>query len=311
MVPYYHIVSDIDVPHVRHLHGYKTVREFELDLEYVLRYHRPIDLHALLEHAREGRALPARACLITFDDGYSEISSIVAPILRAKGISATFFLTTAFLDNRELGYLNKASVLISALKTRRNSQIETQVVELLRSRGLLRQELISSILSIDYAKRAVLDEIAARMEFDFQDYLYREKPYLTISEIAALIRDGFTIGAHSIDHPRYSAISVEEQTRQTIESTRYVRDTFRLAYGAFAFPHNDTGVPGSLFRLMSTSGLIDLSFGTAGLKDDTVPNHFQRFSLEKPRKPAARMISSQYARRVARLIVRRGPRTRG
>jgi peptidoglycan/xylan/chitin deacetylase (PgdA/CDA1 family) len=310
IIPYYHLVSDIDVPHVKHLHRQKNIREFRSDLDFILTNYSPIGLHTLLEHANSGRRLPPRACLLTFDDGYSEMSNVVAPILHAKGVSATFFVTSAFVDNAQLCYLNKASLLIEELIRNRSSGVEGQLTALLRSRGAAGEDLKSEILSIGYAERSLLDEMAGMISLNFAEYLLKRKPYLTAAQIEDLIRGGFTIGAHSVDHPLFSAISIEEQVRQTIDSVRYVRDRFSLSYGVFAFPHNDDGVSREMFRRITDSGLVDLSFGTSGILNDSVPNHLQRFSLEKPLKPAHRILAFQYARRVSRLIAGKSVVTR-
>ena len=70
---------------------------------------------------------------------------------------------------------------------------------------------------------------------------------------------------------RVQFLPLEEQLRQTIESTRTVRTAFNLPYGVFAFPHSDLGVGAEFFRAIEETGLVDLSFGTAGLLDDTAP----------------------------------------
>ena len=43
-------------------------------------------------------ALPARSLCITFDDGYADNRTVALPALRAAGLTATFFVTTGYLD---------------------------------------------------------------------------------------------------------------------------------------------------------------------------------------------------------------------
>ena len=71
-----------------------------------------------------------------------------------------------------------------------------------------------------------------------------------------------------------------------------------MNYGAFAFPHSDNGVTKQFFEQMYSTGLIDISFGTGGMIDDTFQINIQRFSLEKPIMPAKNIIAYQYARRL-------------
>ena len=302
IVPYYHMVSDDDVKHVRHLYPYKSVKEFGADLEFVLRHYSPIALADLLDHVSNGRRLPQKSVLLTFDDGFREMSDIVAPLLRAKGVSATFFVNTAFIDNREMCYLNKASLLIDEIDRRGSRRTNERVAQALRSRGLPDGTLATAILSVSYRQRQVIDELADLVDVDVQWYLARHQPYLTADQIRRLVRDGFAIGAHSIDHPLYADLTLEEQLVQTLDSVKSIRQAFGLSYGAFAFPHSDRQVSRQFFERVAESGLLDVSFGTSGMITDSVPNHFQRFSLEAPREPAGRIVAFQLARRFAKQV---------
>src|SRR4029453_9293701 len=43
--------------------------------------------------------LPPRAACITFDDGYRNNLTVAAPILRARGLPATVFVSTGYIGN--------------------------------------------------------------------------------------------------------------------------------------------------------------------------------------------------------------------
>jgi len=301
IVPYYHVVSDYNLSHVEHLYKYKTPRQFEDDLHFLLKHYQPLDLLDVLSRMKSGRPLPKRAFLLTFDDGYREIYDVVAPVLMRKGISATFFVNTAFIDNTELCYLNKVSILVEHLAKVRPT-VERQLLALLRAHNIRCDNATAGLVSLKYAQRDLLAQLADVMRVDFNDYLIKHQPYLTSANINSLIKDGFTIGAHSIDHPLYSALSLTEQLRQTVESVVGVRQMFQLSYGVFAFPHSDHNVTKEFFDTLSSLGVVDLSFGTAGLIRDSAPNHIQRFSLEKPLHSAQRIIAFQYARQLRNLL---------
>jgi peptidoglycan/xylan/chitin deacetylase (PgdA/CDA1 family) len=302
ILPYYHVVSDHEIPHVRHLYRYKSVRDFKADLDFILAHYSPIDLSELLNHVQSGRRLPEKAFLLTFDDGFREMSEIVAPILTEKGVSATFFVNSAFIDNAKMCYLNKASLLVEELQRRQSVALREDVARALRAQGVQSDDVVAGILSITYRKRALVDHLAEIVGLDFDEYLSVTQPYLTAAQIRTLIRDGFTIGAHSVDHPLYASLSLDEQISQTVDSLNAVRRTFGLSYGAFAFPHSDTNVSREFFDKLSATGLLDVSFGTAGLIHDSVPAHFQRFSLEAPLEEAQRILAFQLVRRLRKNI---------
>ena len=112
-----------------------------------------------------------------------------------------------------------------------------------------------------------------------------------------MIDSGFAIGAHSIDHPIYSALSLEDQLRQTRESLRFIRENFNVGYGAFAFPHHDHNVSRDFFITLHNEGIMDVSFGTGGMMGDSAPFNFQRFGLGRGMS-AKRLIAFHYAKRL-------------
>jgi len=58
-------------------------------------------LRKLLERRAQGRPIPRRTVVLTFDDGYESFYLHALPILRKLSVPATVFLPTRFLDNRE------------------------------------------------------------------------------------------------------------------------------------------------------------------------------------------------------------------
>ncbi|MBX3001763.1 MAG: polysaccharide deacetylase family protein [Caldilineaceae bacterium] len=57
-----------------------------------------IRLDDLLLHLTEGAPLPARPVILTFDDGYRDNYTNAFPLLKERGMTATFFIVTDFID---------------------------------------------------------------------------------------------------------------------------------------------------------------------------------------------------------------------
>jgi peptidoglycan/xylan/chitin deacetylase (PgdA/CDA1 family) len=300
------MVSDYDVPHIKHLYRYKNIRQFRDDIEFILKKYNPISLFDLLDFLKNGRSLPEKGFLLTFDDGFREIHDIVAPILREKGIHATFFINSAFIDNKTLCYQHKASILAEMIENMGFFNEREIVRGMLRDTGMEADEIKTGLISITYHQRGLIDKIAEVMNVDFNDYLLRKKPYLTSDQIKDLVGDGFTIGSHSIDHPLYELLTVEDQLYQTLESIKCIREKFSLNYGAFSFPHYDNNVSKYFFAKLSESGLVDVTFGTNGILKDSFSNNFQRVSLEKPLLPAKRILAYHFARKFRNLLTGKG-----
>lgn len=302
IVPYYHLISDEPVVHVKHLYAHKNVREFTKDLEFLLSHYTAIGLPDLLDALRRDQPLPKRSFLLTFDDGFREMSEVVAPLLLARGVPAAFFVASAFTDNRALCYQHAASIVAERLAARVSTAAAAKVRAIVAPTGADTSDLGAAVLSLTYGHRTVVEAVARAIGVDTHEYLQRERPYLTSPQIAALVGKGFAIGAHSIDHPLYAALSLEEQLRQTQESVGYVKRNYGLNYAAFAFPHHDRGVPLRFFSELYDRGELDISFGTGGPADDACPRNIQRISFERPRVPAKKIVVYAAARRIYRSV---------
>jgi peptidoglycan/xylan/chitin deacetylase (PgdA/CDA1 family) len=307
ILPYYHMVSDEALPHVEPLYQYRTVRQFTDDVDFFLKHYQPVGLSDLLACVNNDKTLPPRAFLLSFDDGFREMTEIVAPILKSKGVPAVFFVNSTFVDNRELCFLQKIALVIARLKTKLADGLEEKIKGVLRSKEINGDEIIPLLRSIPYAKRAVLDELESVCGLDFKMFLAQQKPYLTSEQIRAMLREGFTIGGHSVDHPFYGDLTLGEQLKQTRLSVEFVQQEFGVDYRAFAFPHSDTGVTTEFFERSYGDGTLQISFGTGGLLRDPWPKHFQRFSMEKTSLPVRPILCRQYARRLFRQTVQRTP----
>ncbi len=62
-----------------------------------------------------------------------------------------------------------------------------------------------------------------------------------------------------------------------------------------AFPFTDFKVPNSVFEKANIDRLWDVSFGTAGIKDEAMPNHLQRIPMEPVvSKDGKQVIRTEY-----------------
>jgi peptidoglycan/xylan/chitin deacetylase (PgdA/CDA1 family) len=288
------MVNDRDIIHVKHLYNYKKQKQFKKDLDYFLKNYKSISMYDLINVIYCNKKIPRKSFLLTFDDGYREIYEVVVPILKEKGISATFFLTTDFIDNKKLFYRNKSSILIENIQKHSSTIILKEIKNILQKNKIVFNNFKENILSLDYSQQFILDEIARIIEFDFNEYLRIEKPYLSTKQVNDLISEGFTIGAHSIDHPIYPLLSLEEQIFQTSESVKRLKEKFTLDNGIFAFPNSDRGILNNFFIELYKNNIVDATFGTSGINYQVSSPNLQRLSMEDDFVNASETISFNY-----------------
>ncbi len=299
VVPYYHMVSDTHVPHVSHLYRFRRISEFRSDIEFFLRRFEPVTLSDIVDALNSKRALSRPCFHLTFDDGFREMHDIVAPILQRAGTPATFFLNTAFLDGGGLAHHNALSVLLDRLQSghlRLGAASLRRVESLVPATSSDCMTLQARILSIRYAQKSLVASLAETLDVNLDEYVRETRPYLSSEQIATLLNRGFSIGAHSHDHPLYADLPLPQQLEQTRMSMQLLGTRFGMNPKAFAFPHNDRGVDDTFFDAVFSEPLLDVSFGTAGLAPHFHPRNIERVGMEKMSGPAAQILARQFVR---------------
>lgn len=300
VLPYWHVVSNEDLPHISGLYRYRAVREFKADLEFFLRYYTPVSLQDVLNHLTGDGALPKRCFLPTFDDGFREVHQVIAPLLRTLGVPAVFFVITSVVDNHELCYPQKKSLLIRALATGPSSAVTRELARRLKEAAVIGSDLPSQLRSIHSRQRGVLDALGPLLGCDFTAYAAAQQPYLTSAQVEALLRDGFSIGAHSVDHPLYPELSLAEQLSQTQDSLEWLAQRFCFPCDSFAFPYQDTEVTPEFFHAAFADGRLKISFGSGGLMPHFFPRNLPRFTMERTELPAGAILARQFGRTLLR-----------
>jgi len=287
ILPFYHTISDEEMPHIKHLYPIKGVKAFIKDLDFLLMHFNPIDYSDFLDLFYKKQKPRKPSFLLSFDDGLKEFHDVIAPILLQKGIPAICFLNSGFIDNQDLFYRYKSSLLIDKIKT--EPKLIAKISDLFEASSNITQ----NILSVQFQNKDVLDNIAKRIDYDFNDFLSTESPYLNSEQINSLISKGFHFGAHSINHPEYQYIELQEQIRQTKESVQFVSRKFSLENKIFSFPFTDFNVSKQFFSHLSEKKIVDITFGCAGQKKETIPNHFQRIPLEMNNLSGKQIINGE------------------
>jgi peptidoglycan/xylan/chitin deacetylase (PgdA/CDA1 family) len=307
LAPLYHTVSDHPPAHVRHLYRCRGIKQFRDELNLLLKQFRPVSLEELAHYILAQEPLPRHSLFLSFDDGLRECIEYVAPVCRAKGVPVTFFLASAFIGNRTLCFRHKASLLIE--KCSRRPEQATGIRADGRTFNCF-EDLRAFVFGVQYKDAHLLDDIARQLEVDFDDYLRRERPYLDEEDVHSLTNQGFSIGGHSVDHPPYAQITLEEQLSQTADCMRNLKAAFSMPISPFAFPFTADGVSDEFIRQAFGSGSVDMMFYTGSLRSRRDNRVIWRFGVESVDLPLIDFwkneIASQQWQRLRRFTRRLG-----
>jgi peptidoglycan/xylan/chitin deacetylase (PgdA/CDA1 family) len=292
----YHMVSDHRLPHLRH-YPYLSPASFDADLDYLQRHFGCIayaDL-AARRAAAGGGDIRDNAAILTFDDGFAECASVVAPALRRRGLGGVFFVITDLIDNATMFRESEAALCIEAI----GRMPAGDVAEIARDLGLQAlpppprraphgsarrpldiagladstdprlHPLLHWLLTIGTADLDRLRRLSARLGVAPDAYLRDVRPYLSTAQIRALHADGFVIGAHGCSHRLLQGLPPEEAEREIVQSCRVVRDITGQESVPFAFPYFGGDIDRAwLAALRRRHPMIGLLFDTDGLRED-------------------------------------------
>lgn len=289
--PLYHVVSSWHLPHIRHLYRYRREDEFKQDLEELLGWFEPVSLSDYLEKKELGGSAKHSKprMVLTFDDGLVECHEAIAPLLKEKGIPAAFFLNNYFIDNQDLFFRYKASLIIDRIisdcTARENASAYLHIPE---------EQLAQAVLMISFEQQALIDKLAREVELDFPEYLIEHPVYMSTQQVKQIVEWGFEIGGHSREHADFSTLEPAEMINQVVASIVDIRQRFGVTSRHFSFPFTSKGVPKEVIKTLLDQNGIDSLLGTAGLKKTGIPGFIQRIPMEEFEIPALDALKTEY-----------------
>ncbi len=217
---------------------------FDTQLKILARHFDVLTLDEL-EDGLAGRR--GRAVLITFDDGYRDQATTAASLLRARGLPATFFLTTGFLDGHGLAWWDEiawlvrhspatvlradtrwlpAPVPIPALQHEREPDIRTLLARYRELHAASGPDFLEHLAEVAGTGRAP----------DVSDL------WMTWDQARGLIAAGMDVGGHTVTHPILARLDSRGQQREIAECLTCLEQELGSGYRrAFAYPSGHAG----------------------------------------------------------------------
>ncbi len=192
-----------------------TPAKFEAALRFLTRYYTPVSLQDVLTDA-EGRGLPPRAVLVTFDDAYASVAESAAPLSRQFGVPAVFFVNAAFLDNQRLAPDNLICYVANVL----GMETIRAAARAVRGAGTFQLQSLSEVFTgffpaISLAEREVFLDALCRLAGINETRMAREAGlYLTRKQLGDMASFNFEIGNHTYTHVHGRSLSRQDFEQQ-------------------------------------------------------------------------------------------------
>lgn len=171
-------------------------------------------------------AVPPRAVVLTFDDGFSEHIDLVAPELIRRDLAATLFVCGVSLEPAAgLRWLEWYDLIEEASMRRRGCGIAAGLKRHLRTRGAAEREKVLRALSHEFG---VLE--SERKEL-------RNSLFATPQQLLSLGNvSRMAVGGHSFSHPSLAHIEPREKRNEIRGCRDLLLRVVRGTRPAFAYP---------------------------------------------------------------------------
>jgi peptidoglycan/xylan/chitin deacetylase (PgdA/CDA1 family) len=235
----FHDISDAESNFTKGLGGTISRKNFEAALKFLTRHYTPVNLQAVLDDF-DGRRLPPRPVLVTFDDGYKSVSEVAAPLCSQFGIPAMLFVNATCLNNRQLALDNLICYVANVFGLNTiNAAIRTVAgTKDLEVRSLA--EVFSRFFPLISLpdRKAFRNALVDLARIDENSLAAEASLYLSDQQLCDLAGFNFEIGDHTYSHVNCRSLVAEElaeeidQNRSVLEaiSGRKVR-SFSVPYG--------------------------------------------------------------------------------
>jgi len=219
---------------------------------------RIIPLQEAVQKLRQGKLPPRTAC-ITFDDGYADNAKIALPILQKYGISATFFVSTGFLDGGRMWN----DTIIELVRQAPGPMLNLSKMGLDRfeiSTIPQREQAINTLLNkLKYlppkSRQLKVEEMCTYIPAILPNDLM-----MTSGQVKILHDAGMEIGGHTVNHP-ILARTEDVMARAEIANGKEVLESIiRSPVRIFAYPN---GKPGQDYLSDHVRMVRDLGFEAA------------------------------------------------
>jgi len=228
-----------------------TVEQLAASIKQLCEYYTPISLHEAVRVLDGSAAAVDHGLVVTFDDGYRNNFSEALPLLKSMGVPATFFVATGFVETGLPYWVDRLDYALQhAPDDRRLLKSEGYEFDL---RGLDREALAASYrnLRVSIKNKEQSDEDMLRIVNEFSEFLetasesaisdvINTDSYVAVATWAeqnTAIEQGATIGSHSVDHHRLTAIPRSDVDRQLVESKSEIEEKLGIDCEFFCYPN--------------------------------------------------------------------------
>lgn len=218
------------------------IRRFAESMEYLIRHYRVVSLRTMTEELSRGVVRPYTVA-VTVDDGYHEVFTLAAPILRRYGVPASFFVIGDFVEGRLWPWTDRWGFVFERAPRDRVAFKHRGAIYALemreeKDRQRAEEQWLDCAKRLSMAERdELLDAIAEAFGVDIPTAPPSEYRPMSWAQLRVLAAEGFDVGAHTRTHPILSRVAPEQLRAEIDGCKEQMEQELGLRVRHFAYPN--------------------------------------------------------------------------
>ncbi len=256
----YHYVRDISNSSFPGIKGLEY-RDFAKQLNFLKQEYSFVSMTDIIQSFRNGKRLPERSVLLTFDDGYLDHYKNVFPILCDEGIPAVFSVPGKVLRERKVLDVNKIQFVLAS---GRNNEIhrmlcerldyyrgeefpiadnETLYKEYAKPRNydsaevMFLKRLLQYVLP-EYLRNTITDELF-RKYVTSDEEMFADELYMNIDQAIEMKQAGMEFAIHGYEHYHFDNLCKEDYASDLKKALTVLEGIVDQHSWVFCYPYGD------------------------------------------------------------------------
>ena len=293
----YHYTRDIKNSRYPAIKGLET-EDFKRQLDFFKENFNVVTMEEVIEAIQEGKRLPEKALLLTFDDGYTDNYTVALPLLLERGLQGSFFVPAKPLDKGGLLEVNKihftlakgnekdivTDILDYSLKIKEKLREKLNIADRDISEELYKRYAVSNgrdTVDTSFIKKMLQEILPAENRTKIIDILFDKyvevseealanELYVNKTQLKVMKKLGMFIGLHGYEHNHLALLTEEEQKKDLEKSLSAMREFIDEDAWVMNYPYGSYNE--TTLRLIKSRGAVlglTTKRGIADIKPDS------------------------------------------
>lgn len=238
----YHYVRNVESSRYPEIKGLELTK-FVQQLSFLKDNYNIVTMEDVIS-SLDGKLLPPKSLLLTFDDGYAEHFNYVYPILKEFGFQGSFFVPVKAVVEHELLDVNKIHFILASLssfddiiddikkdlfkyKNEFNlKDFDEYFNDLAFANRFDSKEIIFVKRILQHALPEELRNLLSSKYFEkyvgMNEKAFAKELYMNESQIKQLVRDGMHVGCHGYDHYWWNKLDCDSLKMELTKSKEFL-----------------------------------------------------------------------------------------